>query len=76
MVGQVVPANQVPPVVLLTGTLRESISNLQKGWILEALDLKGVAEWPEPEQETSLGSCCLSWNTYLPAVTWTWEGLL
>ena len=37
--GQVVPANQVSPVVLLTGTSEESNSNPQKGWVLQALDL-------------------------------------
>ena len=39
VVGQVMPANQVPLVVLLTGALEESISNCHKEWILEALAL-------------------------------------
>ena len=51
VVGQVMPANQVPPVVLPTGTSEESNSNPQKGWVLEALGLQGPAEWPDPEQE-------------------------
>ena len=51
VVGQVVPANQVPLVVLLRGTSEESNSNAQKGWVLEALDLQGLREWPKPEQE-------------------------
>ena len=51
VVDQVVPANQVPPVVLPTGNSEESNSNPQKEWILEALDLQGLGEWPKPEQE-------------------------
>ena len=51
VVGQVVPANQVPLVVLLTRTSEESNSKPKNGWILEALDLQGLEEWPEPEQE-------------------------
>ena len=51
VVGQVMPANQVPPVVLPTGTSEKSISIPNKGWILEALDLQGLGEWPESEQE-------------------------
>ena len=39
VVGQVVPANQVPLVVLPTRTSKESNSNPQKAWVLEALDL-------------------------------------
>ena len=51
VVGQVVPANQVAPVILLTRTSEESDSNPQKGWALEALDLQSLREWPNPEQE-------------------------
>ena len=51
VVGQVLPANQVPPVALTTVSSEESISIPQKGWILEALDLQGLGEWPELEQE-------------------------
>ena len=51
MVGQVAPANQVPLVVLPTGTSEESNSNPQKWWVLEALDLQGLGEWPKLEQE-------------------------
>ena len=47
-VGQVVPANQVPPVVLPMRTSEGSNSNPQKGWVLEALDLQGLSK---PEQE-------------------------
>ena len=46
LVGQVMSANQVPLVVLPTGISGESISNPHKGWILEALDLQGLGEWP------------------------------
>ena len=75
VVGQVVPANQVPPVVLLTGTSEKSNSNPQKGWVLEALDLKGLREWPKPEEEQAR-ELLLKGNTCLPAVTWTWVKLL
>ena len=51
MVGQVVPANQIPPVVLLEETSEGSTCNPQKVWLLEALDLQGLGEWPESEQE-------------------------
>ena len=51
VVGQVLLANQVSLVVLPTGTLGESISNPKKGWILGALDLQGLGEWPKPGQE-------------------------
>ena len=47
MVGQVTPANQVPPVVHPTRTSEESQNKSQKGWVLEALDLQGLQEWPE-----------------------------
>ena len=49
VVGQVIPANQVPPVVHLTGTAKEATINPPKGWVLEALDLQGLKEWPELE---------------------------
>ena len=51
MVGQVTPANQVPPVVHPTRTAAETSTKPQKGWVLEALDLKGLQDWPESEQE-------------------------
>ena len=51
VVGQVMPANLVPLVVLPTGTSEESNSNPQKGWDLEALDLQGPSKCPWPEQE-------------------------
>ena len=51
VVGQVVPANQVPPVVHLTRTTKEATINTPKGWVLEALDLQGLKEWPESEQK-------------------------
>ena len=51
VVSQVMPANQVPPVVLLRETSEESNSNPRKGWTLEALGLQGLGEWPKPKQE-------------------------
>ena len=51
MVGQVIPANQVPPVVHPTRTTTNKNVNTPKGWVLEALDLQGLKEWPESEQK-------------------------
>ena len=51
VVGQVIPANQVPPVVHLTRTAKETTINTPKGWVLEALHLQGLKEWPESEQK-------------------------
>ena len=51
VVGQVIPTNQVPPVVHPTRTAAESITKAPKGWVLEGLDLQGLQEWPESEQK-------------------------
>ena len=51
VVGQVIPANQVPPVVHPTRTTKEATINTPKDWVLEALDLQGLKEWPESEQK-------------------------
>ena len=51
VVGQVIPANQVPLVVHPTRTAEETTTKAPKGWVLEALDLQGLKEWPEAEQE-------------------------
>ena len=51
VIGQIVPANQVPLVVHLTKTATETKLPAQKGWVLEALDLLGLKEWPESEQK-------------------------
>ena len=51
VVGQVMPANQVPPVVHPTRTTIETNNKVPKGWVLEALDLQGLKEWPESEQK-------------------------
>ena len=50
IVGQATPANQVPPVVLPTEASHRSNPGSKKGWILEALNLQGLEEWPEAEQ--------------------------
>ena len=50
MVGQVTPANQVPPVVHPTRTAAETGTKPQKGWVLEALDHQGLQDWPKSEQ--------------------------
>ena len=47
MVGQVIPANQVPPVVHPTRTAKETATRAPRGWVLEALDLQGLKKWPE-----------------------------
>ena len=51
VVGQVMPANQVPQVVHPTRTTEDKHANTPKGWVLEALDLQGLKEWPESEQK-------------------------
>ena len=51
MVGQVVPANQVPLVFHPTRTAKETNNQASKGWVLEALDLKSLTEWSESEQK-------------------------
>ena len=51
VIGQIVPANQVPLVVHLTRTATETNHPAQKGWSLEALDLQGLKEWPDSEQK-------------------------
>ena len=51
VVGQVVPANQVPPVVHPARTSDELHNKSQNGSVLEALDLQGLKEWLESEQK-------------------------
>ena len=51
VIGQVMPANQVPLVVHPTRTIKNKNVNTPKGWVLEALDLQGLKEWPESEQK-------------------------
>ena len=75
VVGQVMPANQVPPVVLLTRSAEKSDSKPQKGLVLEALDLQGLKQWPTPEQEQAR-ELLSNGNTCLPTVTWTRAKLL
>ena len=50
VVGQVTPANQVPPLVHLTRTTADPTTKSCNGWVLEALDLQGLQGWPESEQ--------------------------
>ena len=50
-VGQVVPGNQVPPVVHPSRTTEEPHNKSPKGWVLEALDCQVLKEWPESEQK-------------------------
>ena len=56
IIGQIVPANQVPLVVHPTRTAAETKYPAQKGWVLEALDLQGLTEWPESRAETGQGA--------------------
>ena len=50
IIGQILPDNQVPPVVHPTRMQRPNTQHT-KGWVLEALDLHGLKEWPESEQK-------------------------
>ena len=61
VVGQVIPANQIPLVVHLTRTAKETAKIAPKGWVLEALDLQGQKEWPESEQ-TQARELLLKWE--------------
>ena len=47
VVGQVIPANQILLVIHPTRTAKETAKIAPKGWVLEALDLQGLKEWPE-----------------------------
>ena len=38
-------------MVHLTRATKETSNKASKGWILEALDLHGLTEWPESEQK-------------------------
>ena len=71
IIGQIVPANQVPLVVCPTRTTTETKYLAQKGWVLEALDLQGLKEWPESEQKQA-GNCCSNGSTCLHTATWIW----
>ena len=51
VIRQIVPANQVPLLVHPIRTAAETNHPAQKGWVLEALDLQGLREWPESEQK-------------------------
>ena len=51
VIGQIGPSNQVPLVVHLIRTAAETNHPAQKGWVLEALNLQGLKEWPESEQK-------------------------
>ena len=51
VVGKVIHASQVPPVVHPTRTAKETTNKASKRWVLEALDLQGLKEWPESEQK-------------------------
>ena len=63
MVGWVVPANQVPPVVHLTRTTDETCNKSSKGWVLEALDLQWSQRmaWQESEQKQAM-ELLLTWE--------------
>ena len=51
VVGQVIPANQVPLVVHPTRTAEGTTNKASKGWVLEVLDLQGLKERPASEQK-------------------------
>ena len=46
------------------GNFGGSPCNPQNGWLLDALDLQGLGEWPEAEQEQAR-ELLLKQNTYL-----------
>ena len=61
VVGQVGPVNQVWLVVHPTRTSEKSTPKPQKGWVLEALDLQGLKEWPQSEQKQA-SELLLKWE--------------
>ena len=67
MVGQVVPANQVPLVVHPTRTSKEFHNKSHKGWVLEALDSKGLKSG-QSQSRNRPGDCCSNGSTCLHAV--------
>ena len=68
MVGQFVPANQVPLVVHLTRTTKETCNKASKGWVLEALDLQGSQNGLS-QSRNRLGNCCSNGSSCLHTVT-------
>ena len=75
VVGQIAPANQILLVVHLTRTAEETNTQAPKGWVLEALYLQGLTEWPESEQEWAM-ELLLKWEHLFGTLTWTWVKLL
>ena len=71
VVGQVVPANQVPPGVHPTRTSKESNHKAQKGWVLEVLDLKGFQESEQKQARELL----LKWEHLFACSDLTWAKL-
>ena len=61
MVGHVVPANQIPLVVYPTKPAKETNNQESRRWVLEALELQGLTEWPESEQKQARG-LLLKWE--------------
>ena len=68
VVGQVIPANQIPLVVYPTRTTEETVTKAPKGWVLEALDLQGLKNGIS-QSRNWLGSCCSNGNIYLCTAT-------
>ena len=65
IVKQVVPTNQVLLVVHPTRTTEESHNRSQNGWVLGALDLQCLKEWPESEQKQA-SKLLLKWEHLFP----------
>ena len=55
VIRKVGPANQVPPIILLTRTSEESVCDPWKDWILNELSLQGLEDWPEDGQKQARG---------------------
>ena len=75
VVGQVVPANQVPPVVHPTGPLKRQAIKHQKNGSWKLWTFK-VSQKGLSQSRNRLGSCCSNGNTCLHTVTWIWAKLL
>ena len=76
VVDQIVPANQIPPVVHLTRTATETNCPAQKGMGFWRLQTSKVSKSGPSKSRTGPGSCCSNGSICLCTATWIWAKLL